>query len=86
MEFAIKDKQRADFAADVSLAVRDAQHHPMLQLKSVGPFVLAKLKPGKYTVAATLAGKTLRQQVLLTSGKPASMHFLWPTGTGETRS
>ncbi|MDD2811233.1 hypothetical protein [Rhodoferax sp.] len=84
LEFAIKDKERADFAADVNVVVSDAKNHSALHVKSGGPFVLARVKPGKYMVAATLAGKTLQKQVVVTSGAPTKVEFLWPTGTGET--
>lgn len=86
LEFAIKDKKRADFASDVNVVVSDSKNHPELQVKSGGPFLLAKVKPGKYMVAATLAGKTLHKQVRVTTGKPTKVEFLWPTGTSETRS
>jgi len=86
LEFAVKDKNRADFAADVNVVVSDTKNHPELQVKSGGPFLLAKVKPGKYMVAATLAGKTLHKQVMVTTGKPTKVEFLWPTGTSETRS
>ncbi len=86
LEFAIKDKQRADFAADVNVVLSDAKNHPELHVKSGGPFLLAKVAPGKYMISATFAGKTLKRQVVVTSGKPTKVEFLWPTGTGETRT
>lgn len=86
LEFAIRDKKSADFAADVNVVVSDTHHHPELKVTSGGPFLLAKVKPGKYTVAATLAGKTLHKQVVVTTGMPTKVEFLWPTGTGETHS
>ncbi len=85
IELAIEDKKSADFAADVNVVISDI-HHPELNVTSGGPFLLAKVKPGKYTVAATLAGKTLRKQVVVTAGIPTKVEFLWPTGTGESHS
>jgi hypothetical protein len=86
MEFVVKGKPRDEFAADVKVDVRDAKGHEVLQADSVGPFVLAKLAPGKYTVNAALAGKTLHKSVVVKAGEPAKALFIWPTGTGETRS
>lgn len=86
IEFAIKDKNRADFAADVNVLVSGIKDHSQLQVKSGGPFLLTKVKPGNYLVAATLAGKTLHKQVEIVAGKPTKVEFLWPTGTGETHS
>jgi hypothetical protein len=48
--------------------------------------LINKVKPGKYLVAATLAGKTLHKQVEIVAGKPTKVEFLWPAGTGETHS
>ena len=86
LEFAVKDRQRADFAADVKVVVRDAKGHAELQATADGPFLLAKLTPGHYAVDATLAGKTLHEKVLVKQGHPAKAVFVWPTGAGESRS
>lgn len=86
LEFAVKDKQRADFVAAVNLVVRDAKGRTALQTTSDGPFLLAKVPAGHYTVDATLAGKTLHKQVSVKHAQPAKVVFLWPAGTGESRS
>ena len=86
LEFAVKDKQHADFAADVNVRVRDAHGHTALQATSGGPFLLAKLAPGQYAVEATLAGKTLHETVTVKHDAPAKAVFVWPSGTDESRS
>ena len=86
LEFAVKDKQKADFAAGVKVMVRDAKGHAALQATAGGPFLLARLAPGHYAVDATLAGKTLHEKVLVKHGQPAKLVFVWPAGTGESRS
>ena len=86
LEFAVKDKQRADFAADVKVLVRDAKGHQALEANASGPFLLARLAPGHYSVEASFAGKTLHEKVLVKAGHPAKALFLWPAGTGESRS
>lgn len=86
LEFAVKDKKRAEFAAAVNVVVHDAKGHTALQTTSDGPFLLAKLPPGHYAVDATLADKTLHEKVQVTRGKPAKAVFIWPSGTGESRS
>ena len=81
-EFAIKDGARSDFAADVAVTVRDASGHAVLsQVTSEGPFMVARLDPGRYEVQATLAGKTLTQAVEIRAGSPTRTLFLWPAGT-----
>ncbi len=39
--FAIKDKQRSDFATDVPVKVHDAKGHAVLDAIANGPFLLA---------------------------------------------
>lgn len=86
LEFVIKDKQRADFAAGVAVKVHDAKSHAVLDTTAGGPFLLVKLPPGRYAVDATLAGKTLHASVKVESGRPARTLLVWPAGTDGTRS
>jgi hypothetical protein len=81
-EFAVKDGSRSDFAADVAVTVRDAAGRTVLsQVTAQGPFMVARLDPGRYEVEATLAGRTLKQTVEVHAGSPARTLFLWPAGT-----
>jgi len=81
-EFAIKDGTRSDFAADVSVTVRDAAGRTVLShVNAEGPFMVARLDPGRYEVEATLAGSTLKQTVEIHAGSPTRTLFLWPAGT-----
>lgn len=86
LEFAIKDGSRADFAANVQVLVRDDKGRTALNTTSDGPFLLAKLAPGRYTVEATLAGKTLHESIAVRQGQPAKAVFVWPAGTDKTGS
>lgn len=86
LEFAVKDQQRADFAAGVKVLVRDASGHTALQATSDGPFLLARLQPGRYSVAATLDGKTLHENVLVKKGQPSRAVFVWPAEAGMAPS
>jgi hypothetical protein len=81
LEFAVKDGQRADFAAGVDIVIRDAAGRAALQARAEGPFLLARLGPGAYDVAATLQGRTMHQKVVVKAGASARAIFLWPTGT-----
>lgn len=86
LEFAVKDQQHAVFAADVDVLVRDASGRAALQATSDGPFLLARLQPGHYSVAATLAGKTLHENVVIRKGQPARAVFVWPAGVETAHS
>ncbi|VTU12766.1 hypothetical protein SRS16CHR_00005 [Variovorax sp. SRS16] len=87
-EFAVKDrsdKNGGDFAAGISVTVRDASGHEVLNHVSAdGPFMVARLDPGRYEVEATLAGQTLKQEVDVHAGMPARTLFVWPAGTDTT--
>ena len=85
LEFAIKDRQRADFAADVKVRIRDARGHEVLQATSEGPFLLARLAPGSYAVEATLAGQTLNRKVNVKAGQSSREMFLWGADADKTR-
>jgi hypothetical protein len=86
LEFAVKDKPRADFAANVDVIVRDVHGHTALRTESVGPFLLARLAPGRYAVDATFAGKTLHENVTVARNTPTTAVFVWPAGTDKTHS
>ena len=86
LEFAIKDRQRADFAADVKVRIRDAQGNEVLQATSEGPFLLARLAPGSYAVEATLAGQTQHRKVDVKAGQSSRQMFLWGPETDKNRS
>lgn len=86
LEFVVKDKRRADFAADVKVLVHDAKGHTSLELTARGPFLLAKLAPGRYIIEASFGGKMLHEKVLVKTGHPAKALFVWPAGTGESHS
>lgn len=83
LEFAAKDKQHADFLADVKVRVRDTHGHETMTATSDGPFLLAKLPSGHYVVDATLDGKTLHENVVIKDHQPTKAVFVWP---GEARS
>lgn len=86
LEFAVKDKGRADFAANVKVLVRDAKGHTALELTDGAPFLLVKLAPGHYNIEANFAGKTLHDNAFVRPGHPLKSVFLWPAGSGESRS
>lgn len=81
-EFAVKDGSRSDFAADVAVTVRDSSGRVVLgKVTADGPFMVARLEPGRYDVEATLAGQTLKQQVEIHAESATRTLFVWPAGT-----
>ena len=88
LEFAVQEASpaRAAYAADVSVDVRNAQGHTALQTVSNGPFMLAQLPPGRYTITATLDGKSLHETATVTPHHATKATFVWPKGVDGVRS
>lgn len=78
LEFAIKHTPRAEYTADVHVVVTDAQGTRVLDTNSDGPFLLAKLPAGRYTVTAERHQQTLTRTVHVATHKPTHVMFLWP--------
>lgn len=77
LEFAIKHAPRAQFTAQVYVVVTDAQGKRVLDTHSAGPFLLAKLPAGRYTVTAERHQQTLTRTVHVATHKPTHVMFLW---------
>lgn len=79
LEFVAHDPQaKADeFLANVSVQVRDAHQHTVLATVSEGPFVLAKLAPGRYEVQATVEGRTLTRAITVPAQGSSREVFVW---------
>lgn len=86
LEFAVQDGKRADFTADVQVLVRDARRHTVLQTTTQGPFLLARLRPGHYTVEATRQGQTRHQAVTVARSHAAHAVFVWPAAAKAPRA
>ncbi len=78
LQFAVKDTPVNSYLADVRVVVRDSRGNPVLETLSDGPFLLARLQPGRYAVDATFGGRTLHETVAVKAGTTARRIFLWP--------
>lgn len=83
--FSVQAAGKAEFASDVKLEIRDAKGAAVLETTASGPFLLAKLPPGSYSLRATLAGKTLERKVQVKAGCSAQVELVWPAGTNQGR-
>jgi hypothetical protein len=63
LEFADRAGKRNEFIADVDVKVIDGHGKTVLSTKTDGPFLLARVPSGRYSVAATYEGKTLKRTV-----------------------
>ena len=78
LEFAVEEGKHAVFTADVHVLVRDAQRRTVLEATTEGPYLLARLQPGHYTVEARRQGQTRHQKVTIVKGRAARAVFVWP--------
>src|SRR5688572_28041826 len=69
------------YIAYVGVAVQDAKGRTVVQDTAEGPFFLAKLPAGQYTVAATYEGRTVTRKLQV--GKGLRTEYLrWPSNPG----
>lgn len=67
-----------NYVADVGVVIQDAGGRTLLQHEAPGPFLMAKLPGGTYTVTATYEGKTQTRRVSVGNGMRTE-HFRWPS-------
>jgi hypothetical protein len=77
LEFGVKHAPHAEFTTNVHVMVKDAQGKSVLDTRSDGPFLLAKLPIGHYTVTAEQHGQTLTKTAEVVTHKPVHLTFLW---------
>jgi hypothetical protein len=77
LEFVRKAAQHDGHIADVDVSVIDGEGRDVLAVRSDGPYLLAKLPDGEYTVRATYFGHTLEQTVRVAAGASARAVFVW---------
>ena len=76
LTFSKSTREGQAFAADVQVVVRDAQGNVVLSIPSAEPILLARLPPGRYSIAATLDGRTRTAEVSLGGGHQ-KVGFTW---------
>lgn len=84
--FSVQAGGRAQFASDVKLEIHDAKGALALDVTATGPYLLARLAPGSYSLRATLAGKTLERKVQVKQGASSRVELVWPAGTNQSQS
>jgi hypothetical protein len=67
-----------NYLAGVDVAIADTRGHTVIQAVSEGPYFMASLPPGQYTVAATRDGKTITRKVQVSNRGLRSEHMRWP--------
>lgn len=76
LEFVQKTATAESFLANIPVEVTDKKGSYVLDTVTKGPFLLARLPNGQYTVTATFNGETKTQQVSITA-KHQRLVFVW---------
>jgi len=63
------------YLADVQLTLRDAAGRTVLDEALDGPWLMAKVPPGRYTLEARCEGQTLRRSVTIGGKGMQQLHF-----------
>ncbi len=66
-----------EYVADVKVQIKDKDGKIVLDTMSQGPFLLAKMPPGKYTISADHDGTVKRQIVQVAGAKTHRIVFVW---------
>jgi hypothetical protein len=77
MLFIAKSSPRDVYTADVSVTIKDAQGNTQLDTVTEGPYLLADLPSGKYTVTAEYNGRTETRNATVVTGQPRKLTFVW---------
>ena len=77
MEFARATGPRGDFLANVDVSVTDMRGQPVLRTVSQGPFLLANLPAGQYTVRAASEGRVQTRTVTVSPGRSQHLAITW---------
>ncbi|RQS76971.1 carboxypeptidase regulatory-like domain-containing protein [Burkholderia sp. Bp8963] len=66
-----------DYLADIPVNVTDAHGNQVLSTVTQGPFLLATLPDGRYSVTATYNGQTQRRNVQVHASSHVHEVFIW---------
>lgn len=67
-----------NYVADVGVSVRDRAGKTVIDDVAGGPFFLAKLPSGRYSIAATYDGRTVTREVRVADGHLRTEYLRWP--------
>jgi len=65
------------YVANVKIVVSDAKGRKLLEHVADGPFFMARMPAGEYSVAATFAGKTQTRKIGVAANRLQTEHLRW---------
>lgn len=77
LEFVENATPKPEYLANVDVTIRDHANKLVLNTVADGPYLLAKVPPGKYTVTAVSDGKTKTRVVNLSTDKQEEVLMEW---------
>ena len=77
LEFVLKAKPKAEYLASVKVNIKDAHDKVVLDTTAEGPFLLAKMPAGKYTVSAERDGAVQQRHIQIAAREHRRVVFEW---------
>ncbi len=77
LEFLLKAKPKDEYLSDVRVRIKDVHDKMVLNVTADGPFLLAKMPAGKYTVSAERNGQVERRQIEIAAKEHRRVVFEW---------
>ena len=83
LEFYGKTDGTNEYLSDVPVQIADVQGKTVLDTLSRGPFLLARLPYGRYTIVATYRDHKQQRTVNVSPAGHARAVFIWPKGWAD---
>ncbi|MFM0197842.1 carboxypeptidase regulatory-like domain-containing protein [Paraburkholderia strydomiana] len=77
LEFARTALPQNEYVSDIKVLIKDHLGRPVLDIISDGPFLLAKLPDGKYTVTADRHGNVKQRTTQIKAQQHVRLIFVW---------
>jgi hypothetical protein len=77
LEFLLKAKPKDEYLSGVKVRIKDAHDKMVLDVKTDGPFLLARMPAGKYTVSAERNGKFEQRNIEIAAKEHRRVVFEW---------
>ena len=77
LEFLLKAKPMDKYLSDVTVRIKDVHQKMVLNVMSGGPFLLATMPAGKYTVSAERNGRIEHREIQIAAHEHRRVVFEW---------
>lgn len=77
LEFLLNATPKAEYLSNVQVRIKDAHDKMVLNVNADGPYLLAKMPAGKYTISAERNGKVEHRQIEISATDHRRVVFEW---------